>query len=74
MEQRLFPISKREIILTNLDLFCLPPYVESRIEAILNGERLESSLVCCNSGCNVCSETIYNCLQKIKRELGNSVE
>jgi hypothetical protein len=70
MEQlELFPPDKTMIIIDYLERYGLPPYVKSRIEALLDGRVSESSLVCCQSGCNICSDIIYNCLQSIKKEL-----
>ena len=69
MEERLFPISRDEIILKNLDKYSLPQYVKFKIENILKGEISESSLRCCSSGCGICELVIYECLQDVKKEL-----
>lgn len=71
MELELFPKDKNSIIVKYVDRYALPKFIESRIEAILDGTVSESSLRCCNSGCEVCAETIYNCLQSVKKELNN---
>jgi hypothetical protein len=73
MEERLFPISRDEIILKYLDRYALPIYIKSRIESILDGSVSEESLRCCSSGCNVCAETIFNCLNSVKKELKNVI-
>ncbi len=69
MEERLFPISREELILKYIDRYALPNYIKSRIEAILDGSVSRESLRCCSSGCDVCAETIYNCLVSIEKEL-----
>jgi hypothetical protein len=69
LQPRLFKKSREEIIINNLDLFNLPNTLESKIKSILNGESSESSLVCCNSGCDVCNETIVHCIEKVKQDL-----
>ena len=68
-QQELFPPDKSMIIVDYLERYGLPLHVKSRIDALLDGRVSESSLVCCNSGCNICSEIIYECLQSIKKEL-----
>jgi hypothetical protein len=70
MEEQLelFPPDKDVIIKDQLEMFGLPVYVKPRIDALLDGRVSESTLVCCNSGCNICSEIIYECLQAVKKE------
>jgi hypothetical protein len=65
----LFPPNKDEIIKDYLERFGLPVYVKSRLDALLDGRVKESTLVCCYSGCNICSEVVYECLQAVKKEL-----
>ena len=69
-QPELFPPDKSMIIIDYLERYGLPPYVKSRIDALLDGRVSEKSLVCCQSGCNICSDVIYDCLQSIKKELG----
>ena len=67
-ELRLFPISKEEMIQKIVKNYCLPEYASNYISQILEGKRSENSLICCHGGCDVCNDTIYNCLQDIKKE------
>lgn len=68
-EPSLFPPDRDTIILDNLERFGLPGQVKLQINALLDGRLNENSLVCCHSGCNICSDLIYECLQAIKKEL-----
>lgn len=65
----LFPQDRDSVILDFLEQYGLPPYVKPRIIALLEGKLSESTLICCNSGCNICSEIIYECLQSIKQKV-----
>ncbi len=71
MELELFPKDRNSVIRKYVDRYALPKYIDSRLAAILDGTVPESSLRCCSSGCDVCAETIYNCLQSVKKELNN---
>ena len=66
-EPRLFPPSEDEIILKAVEMFNLPEYAKNYIQQILDGTRSESSLVCCHGGCEVCNDTILNCLEEVRR-------
>ena len=68
-QPELFSKDKGMIIIDYLERFGLPIYVKPRIEALLDGRLSESTLVCCHSGCNICSDIVYECLQSIKKEL-----
>jgi hypothetical protein len=68
-ELRLFPLSKDEIIQKFVLKYSLPEYANNYISQILEGKRSENSLICCNGGCDVCNDTILNCLTDIKKEL-----
>jgi len=68
-ELRLFPLSKDEIIHNFVLKYSLPEYASNYISQILEGKRSESTLICCNGGCEVCNDTILNCLFDIKKEL-----
>ena len=69
-QPELFPPDRGMIVIDYLEQYGLPTYVKSRIDALLDGRVSESSLVCCQSGCNICSDVIFGCLQSIKKELG----
>ncbi len=71
-ELRLFPLSKEEIIQNYIKKYYLPEYAFSYILQILEGKRDEKTLICCHGGCEVCNDTILNCLSDIKKELDNS--
>jgi hypothetical protein len=66
-EPRLFPPSEDEIIFQAVEMFNLPEYAKNYIQQILKGTRSESSLVCCHGGCEVCNDTILNCLEEVRR-------
>ena len=68
-ELRLFPPSKDEIIQKYISKYSLPEYANIYISQILEGKRSENSLICCHGGCEVCNDTILNCLEDIKKEL-----
>lgn len=70
-QQELFPPDKSMIVIDYLERYGLPIYVKSRIDALLDGRISESTLVCCHSGCNLCSDIIYECLQSIKKEFAD---
>ncbi|EQA38412.1 hypothetical protein LEP1GSC047_2454 [Leptospira inadai serovar Lyme str. 10] len=65
----LFPKTKRDLILENLDWFGLPVRVGELVENVLDGKIREQSLVCCHSACDVCNSTIRSCVRKVQREL-----
>ncbi|PJZ68931.1 hypothetical protein CH373_08005 [Leptospira perolatii] len=65
---RLFPKTRKELIVENLDWFGLPPRILELIENILDGKIREESLVCCHSACDVCNKEIRSCARKVKRE------
>lgn len=69
----LFPPDRNNIIIDYLERYGLPTYIKPRIDALLDGRVSESSLVCCHSGCNICSDIIYECLQSIKQEVAKLV-
>ena len=68
-ELRLFHPSKDEIIQKYISKYSLPEYANIYISQILEGKRSENSLICCHGGCEVCNDTILNCLDDIKKEL-----
>lgn len=68
-QPELFPPDRDSIIIDYLERYGLPVYVKTRIEALLEGRLNESTLVCCHSGCNICSDIVYECLQSIKEEV-----
>lgn len=75
MEQpRLIPKSRDEIIREKLELFYLPERSFYQIQNLLDGKAQERALVCCNSGCEVCNETIANCLQAVRAELESKLK
>ncbi|EPG76326.1 hypothetical protein LEP1GSC058_1212 [Leptospira fainei serovar Hurstbridge str. BUT 6] len=65
----LFPKTKRDLILENLDCFGLPARIGELVENVLDGKIREQSLVCCHSACDVCNSTIRSCVRKVQREL-----
>ncbi|HMV42617.1 MAG TPA: hypothetical protein PK079_08785 [Leptospiraceae bacterium] len=67
----LFPPDRDSVIVDHLERYGLPPNAKFQIIALLEGRLNESSLVCCHSGCVLCSELIYNCLQDVKKELAS---
>lgn len=68
----LFPKDRTNIIYDSLKRYALPDHSILKIKALLEGKIDESSLVCCNSGCEICSEVLFNCLQSIKKELNKN--
>ncbi|ABZ93762.1 hypothetical protein EHQ92_09735 [Leptospira biflexa] len=69
-EDRLFPRSVDEVILEKVRFFFLPDRTAAFVKNLVEGKVSERSLICCNSGCDVCNETIYNCYVAVKKELG----
>lgn len=72
IEALLFPPSKDEILLGILKQYQLPDEVLPQLKQYLDGSIPEASLVCCQSGCDICSEFIYQALQKSKEVLKES--
>lgn len=65
---RLFPKTEKELIDESLDLFFLPQRSYYLIESVLQGRVDERSLVCCNSGCSVCNDTIYKAVNWVRKQ------
>jgi len=68
-EALLFPPSKDEILIGILKQCQLPETILFQLKQYLDGSIPESSLVCCQSGCDICSEFIYQALQKSREVL-----
>lgn len=64
---RLFPRTREEILSEVVSAYSFPEYAKNYILQILNGERSESTLVCCHGGCDVCNDTILHCLDEVRR-------
>ncbi|MCG6152193.1 MULTISPECIES: hypothetical protein [Leptospira] len=71
-EERLFPKTVDEVILEKVRFFFLPDRTAAFVKNLVEGKVSERSLICCNSGCDVCNETIYNCYMAVKKELENT--
>lgn len=67
MSEFLFP--DLEIIQSSLKKYHLPLSLEKEIRDFLSCKRSENVLICCHSDCEVCNQTIYECLQEIKQKL-----
>lgn len=70
-EARLFPKSLDEIVTEKVKLFFLPERTIGLIKNLIRGVVSERSLICCNSGCEVCNEMIFNCYMSVKSEIEN---
>jgi hypothetical protein len=71
-EGLLFPPTKDELLIGILKQYQLPEGILPQLKQYLDGSIPESSLVCCQSGCDICSESIYIALQKSKEVLARS--
>ena len=68
-ENLLFKKDKDQVIIKAMELFSLPPVAKVFIDNLLSGKVDESLLVCCHSECSICQQTVYDCLQEIKKQL-----
>lgn len=68
-EERLFPLTRQEIVAEILKKYNLPAYYDKEIEKYLIGEKSEKSLVCCHTGCSICEGNIYLAVQEAKKLL-----
>jgi len=64
----LFPKTKEEILREKLQVFYLPERSYGFLWKLLEGQAREEALICCHSGCEVCNETILNCLEAVREE------
>ena len=69
-QDKLFKDDREQITVKTMELFNLPPVTKGYIDNLLNGKIDESLLICCHSDCSVCQQTVYDCLQEIKKQLG----
>lgn len=74
MEERLFPKSVDEIIREKVSFFHLPERTVAFVQNLVEGKISPRALICCQSGCDVCNETIFQCYRAVQKELGREVE